>query len=487
MEYQYKSYFSNTIWNRGMEYFVKGKIDEVEKNKDTFIAKIRGTRVYTVEIEINNNRMISMECNCPHAQEGHRCKHMAALTIYIENQKREADEEFSYLDNYQWMLSERVSYFDEKEFYKKTKKYIKDIITLKPEKALEECEKIIEFLDQVNFFDYNNDLIKTIRTIFLKAKDENDNLTEWYQKFLCLSQKEFYFNEIAQLYLKTFSKQEVDDILDFTSKLNNEDKQKLWISYAIEMLEKQKLDIQTIIKKCQQYPLNYYYINYFLEYYKKNKMNQEISELLQYQCQQSLKDHNLFSLVTNETFNIAWKCINKELYFKGLNLIMDRYPYIIDRYLKNFRKLFTESEWDENKKEIFKYWKGKSNDNICLQIYKELDEFEYLIALLFEMQNFDELCDYFDQIVQYDELIAAQLFMDLFTKAVEKAKNAYDYYQLCCHIDLLNHLKTSRETKDGLIIHLKEKFNKNRIFISELNDYIVEDEDKDENNYGRIY
>ena len=76
--------FSKRILERGYDYYLNGAVVNIYKTSDEIEADVLGSELYHVEILLNNERIYSMECDCPYAEDGENCKHMAAL-LYAVN------------------------------------------------------------------------------------------------------------------------------------------------------------------------------------------------------------------------------------------------------------------------------------------------------------------------------------------------------------------------------------------------------------------
>ena len=78
---QWQHLFSSTILQRGREYYKKNKVRSLIQYGDLYYASVEGTEEYEVQIQVQGDRIADMSCDCPYAQDGSRCKHMAA-TLY---------------------------------------------------------------------------------------------------------------------------------------------------------------------------------------------------------------------------------------------------------------------------------------------------------------------------------------------------------------------------------------------------------------------
>lgn len=82
--------FGKTILDRGRAYYDAGKVKNLRYENGSYLAMVRGSLPYRVEIRVEGNTIRSMSCNCSRAEAGQRCKHMAATLIAIERQRAQA-------------------------------------------------------------------------------------------------------------------------------------------------------------------------------------------------------------------------------------------------------------------------------------------------------------------------------------------------------------------------------------------------------------
>lgn len=85
MNANWKEEFAPHILARGKKYFEEGRVSRIQRCGDTYIATVAGTEDYTVTIDIENESLGHMECDCPYAADfEHYCKHMAAVLFTLE-------------------------------------------------------------------------------------------------------------------------------------------------------------------------------------------------------------------------------------------------------------------------------------------------------------------------------------------------------------------------------------------------------------------
>ena len=79
----WKNWFQPHILERGRTYFEEGRVSDLERTEDGCIATVEGTEEYEVEILLEGDTIEDMLCDCPYAEDGNACKHMAAVLFAI--------------------------------------------------------------------------------------------------------------------------------------------------------------------------------------------------------------------------------------------------------------------------------------------------------------------------------------------------------------------------------------------------------------------
>ena len=89
----WKNLFYNRILERGEDYYEEGLVSEVTKTSSGYHALVEGSDMYEVEIEMTEGEIYGMSCDCPFADGGSYCKHMAAVLYYLEAEGEEEEQE----------------------------------------------------------------------------------------------------------------------------------------------------------------------------------------------------------------------------------------------------------------------------------------------------------------------------------------------------------------------------------------------------------
>lgn len=86
MKQKYKKHFASHIWQRGVDMYYDNAVLSFSFEDDVIKATVNGSEYYEVEIVLDENRGVhSLDCDCPYANKGNTCKHMAAV-LYMFNE-----------------------------------------------------------------------------------------------------------------------------------------------------------------------------------------------------------------------------------------------------------------------------------------------------------------------------------------------------------------------------------------------------------------
>lgn len=84
----WKQLFSQTILNRGREYFNQGLVESLDYDERGITAVVCGSYDYAVDITFAKNEVKEISCDCPYAEDGYNCKHMAAVLYEWEDKSK---------------------------------------------------------------------------------------------------------------------------------------------------------------------------------------------------------------------------------------------------------------------------------------------------------------------------------------------------------------------------------------------------------------
>lgn len=93
MNYQWKNYFKPWILERGREYYHDNCVTILIHTENEIQARVEGSEEYCVEIQLSNGMPVDMFCDCPYADGGENCKHMAAVLFAVEAKEYTFEED----------------------------------------------------------------------------------------------------------------------------------------------------------------------------------------------------------------------------------------------------------------------------------------------------------------------------------------------------------------------------------------------------------
>ena len=88
MKKEWEKIFKAQILKRGYAYYQEGAVTNLTGDENSITAKVRGSETYHVEILTANDFPQAMYCDCPFAEGGEFCKHIAAV-LYAASETEE--------------------------------------------------------------------------------------------------------------------------------------------------------------------------------------------------------------------------------------------------------------------------------------------------------------------------------------------------------------------------------------------------------------
>lgn len=185
----WKNLFSHDILNRGRSYYKNNKVKNLKNTDENhYTANVRGTKNYNISVEITDDRVSEIECDCPYSQSGYYCKHMAAVLFAIDDDMKKKQQElqqkelaapkkriYPFKKNPEKSDSEKYQYFD-------LGKITKDILiyddTYKKATEILQNNQITNFKTQLGYNAYNasinNEMLCQVNATFEGDKKSSE-------------------------------------------------------------------------------------------------------------------------------------------------------------------------------------------------------------------------------------------------------------------------------------------------------------------------
>lgn len=88
--------FAPQILERGLDYFERGLVRDLQICGGTVTATVCGGEDYEVELEFVDDELAAVFCSCPYAEKDLNCKHMAAVCFALSEALPEKPEAAAY-------------------------------------------------------------------------------------------------------------------------------------------------------------------------------------------------------------------------------------------------------------------------------------------------------------------------------------------------------------------------------------------------------
>ena len=356
---EWETYFQKRILDRGYEYYFDDHVEDLHINSNRIKAVVHGTDFYHVEIKLNGNQIIGMSCDCPYAQDGHNCKHMAAVLYewqlsatypVIDNSKlvKEASEE----DVRSFLIQVLDANPDIVESFKQYTQNEFSLTTM-----IDDLEGVCDsYSDGYHYIDYEF------------SRDFCDNYEDAVDKWLDLLKNKKQYSLAFQFLLKAY---DIFDKLD----IDDNEGETYDVSFYI-------IDAWSNIIMCMEKSERIDAFNLLKQFLNNIRYSYDRIDILQVFFNH-LKGEDLLKLQID--------FVKEQLdYIESHNDILDR-EYVIDGFAKMYLELLKKN--NASKKEINaiykKYWECGSIRMDC--IYTCINNEEY-----------DEALDYIDKCIDLD-------------------------------------------------------------------------------------
>ncbi|MBN1988239.1 MAG: hypothetical protein JW783_02430 [Bacteroidales bacterium] len=173
---QFEQYIDETILQRGLNYFKKGKVQEpLETGYGELEAVVEGSEDYIVNLTIRNEIVTEFSCNCPYDM-GPVCKHVAAVIFYLQKEELGLDKKTKSkktnstpISKKQKTPAEQVNDLLEKATHDELKEFIREHTS----KNSSLRSLFLSYFIQYNSNDTKELYVKTLKTAIRSVSDRH--------------------------------------------------------------------------------------------------------------------------------------------------------------------------------------------------------------------------------------------------------------------------------------------------------------------------
>ena len=356
---EWETYFQKRILDRGYDYYFDDRVEDLRINSNRIKAVVNGTDFYHVEIKLNGNQIIGMSCDCPYAQDGHNCKHMAAVLYewqlsatypVIDNSKlvKEASEE----DVRSFLIQ---GLYDNPDIVESFKQYTQNEFFLTT--MIDDLEGVVDsYSDGYHYIDYEF------------SHDFCDNYEDAVDKWLDLLKNKKQYSLAFQFLLKAY---DIFDKLD----IDDNEGETFDVSFYI-------IDAWSNIIMCMEKSERIDAFNLLKQFLNNIRYSYDRIDILQVFFNH-LKGEDLLKLQID--------FVKEQLdYIESHNDILDR-EYVLDGFAKMYLDLLRKNNVSNQEINVIykKYWKCDSIRMDC--VFTCINNKEY-----------DKALDYIDKCIDLD-------------------------------------------------------------------------------------
>lgn len=368
-----KSFFTETILNRGKAYFEQNRVFSVNQyDNQTYTGIILGSEAYHTKITLDEHyNVMSATCDCPYAIEGKHCKHEAALYFAIEDRLPKDEQQYIDINALLKDIRRRThgSFMLKREFNQEFKKYLKRIIQLNEQGNfhITNYQRVVdEFLSSNYPKDYCYEILQIMFQGYSKLLTSTHNkelTTRWLKENMKYQRYEDAFSYIMIVIYQLDVKDQIDIIREM---LLNKRNPALLNTY-FKIINNHHLDIKKYLDDIRIYNNNEDYIMEIIRYYMNN---QQLEHAKQY-----YKEH-IQNIRTKETKAKLESLLNPENEDAYLNYLCSNLSY------------YNCSEvpiYYDDLKEFY----GNKFENYLIDFIDKVDHYysDYELALMFKRKQ----------------------------------------------------------------------------------------------------
>lgn len=429
---KWQTRFPERILLRGYHYYLSDSVKDLKIYNNRIESYVEGSEEYKVEIDINDDKIVSMECSCPYAQDGHLCKHMAA-TLFEYTQDECIIDEDEYYDDYE----DRDYYDDEEDEYSTYQKEDDTVLKLLEEETnIEKLRflalKVLKSDASYNFM-YKDvlqaPLIEMSQTVYvdeaiklIRDSNEEKELNQYISNMISLYIEhneleqgmvflQWLINEMAS-YTNCSFNVILNEAKKLLEKLNVNQKERMLI-FLLDQVESRNEIMDMIVENYNELTyvtifvneMNHWInnLNYSFNTSTKQRREDFIKSFLKLAYEKGLNEKILDSMIQDHQ-NLdcikQWKiqrCIDNKDFTKARELLEKSYLNCQDKrtkknYLVQYKELLINQKDSEKLKDVLRELLRIDHD---IKTYRELkklytrEDFKEVRFELFSEYNYD--------------------------------------------------------------------------------------------------
>ena len=471
---KYRKNFTQTIWNRGKEYYLGNYVEMITYDENYYQAEVEGNYVYEVEVWTDGDEITGFSCSCPASMHGEKlCKHIAAVCMEISDMENTLSsmerltKNHSMKDIFQYYTNDNNEVYNGKE---------DEVFEVAYERITSDFQKVSDYIyelydgiiqyrmleiDTMVSRTFLNYCYEQLKTLYMKDKQSKVYVSVAFTYFIDQATRNDVIEFLENVWGVAYSMKDYVDILD---KLL--DHQEVFLVCVITLKRNDNESIQCMYEQLKQYA----HMQVVKELYFLMLLEQDDTKQAKHVFEKLQKETNQFLLLSEKDMQqYAIQLKNKtyyrqevENYLKGWRSAQD-----ID-YVTTYRSMFTEEEWEQEKDEILQSWLRLVNKDRYIEILKVLKEYDYIFLLALELKDVYILWENFSLLQSFDEERLASLILLLMEHLIEGATSRHQY-RLCVEMIANFQIFTYKDKmQEEFLYFLKNKYADKTTLMEEL-------------------
>lgn len=411
MEREFQKHFSHDIWQEGISCVKKKQVKQMKNSKSYVDAVVEDQKEYHVHI---TKQPLKMKCTCDYAQEGNRCRHMAAVLLAYEVIQKKKQKEVKAPKTYKdtsWYaflkrgLNHKGDIIDDYNVYQAAKRYLEtplEQLSCDMDDYLEDLVLLLLFIaNKMRSYRRESMLSLCVQAIAQNAH-HNIRCKKMVDQMIYALMRKVNDKPLNDLLLKEYFN-EKEDYLNFIVYAK---KAGIIIQYVSILISKMKAvgsdpgDIEALCSSCIVHKQAR---DWLVSYYKETKQYEKGIQMLEHYCS-TLAPKN--ESITKEQcdlfvlYSLANRTVSRNELFQMLS--KDRHIKKSDLFVA-LKDSMSEEEWKNQGKDYVRNWCQGKSQSTCFEIYQRIDAADLMIEdLLTQGWSIQVLNKYHSFLVKQD-------------------------------------------------------------------------------------
>lgn len=483
--------FTKRIRDRGYDYYRKNRVKNMEINQSTIKADVIGNERYHVLIEKQENDIGRMFCNCPYADDGYHCKHMAAVLYQWENRleammpqndhKNEIEAYYKEVEDILDKCSTKDGFMGVDYFLRLIMDYIDRVVLslFDDERYMDELNVLVyifvlagelgakgTYRETVSFM---NRMYELWYDIYEQLDDSE--IEEMYDLFETVLDEldNVYICDVMLWFILNYFEQYDDLCVLYEERIDHAKNQVIadnWIDAYIAYLVEYEMPGEALDRVYDKYWTNVSIRKFYINYLIRDRQYEKAIKILEKSILNDKDNASWYEYRLMDVYELKddKEKLKKTKGKKLFNELIKRKFADVGAY-RECRNYFTPEEWNIKRELIIDALPEYARKDYY---YFEDEDYEGLMHYLIEIRNLNILEEYAD-ILEHDyspQLL--ELYASILDEQVKYYQNRNYYKSFVSILCKMKHFEGGTEFVESFVSKWKQKYKKRYALMEEL-------------------